>query len=73
MEVELTIPDFCKKNRISRGHYYNLKAQGKAPQELRLGRRVIIPHRCAQEWEAKMLAEQNAQPSRDENHVIRSI
>jgi predicted DNA-binding transcriptional regulator AlpA len=60
MEISYTIPQFAAAYHISRVHYYTLKAQGKAPQEIRLGRRVIITRRAAEEWEERMAKEQNA-------------
>ena len=58
MEFSYTIPQFCASYHFSRVYYYSLKAQGKGPKELRLGRRVVIPRKCAEEWEAQMLASQ---------------
>jgi hypothetical protein len=49
-----TIPQWCAAYHISRGHYYALKERGLAPRELRLGRRVIITRRAADEWELRM-------------------
>ncbi|KWI36353.1 hypothetical protein WM04_06870 [Burkholderia ubonensis] len=60
MEASYTIPQFCAAYHFSRVHYYHLKAQGKGPQELRFGRRVVITLQCAKDWEARMLAEQSA-------------
>lgn len=57
-DLSYTIPQFCAAYHFSRVYYYTLKAQGKAPKELRLGRRVVITRKCAEEWEARMLAEQ---------------
>ncbi|NHZ83951.1 excisionase [Massilia sp. CCM 8695] len=65
MEASYTIPQFCAAYHISRVHYYTLKDQGKVPQELRLGRRVIITRRAAEAWEEKLLKEQNEQPNWD--------
>jgi hypothetical protein len=59
METSYTIPQFCAAYHISRVHYYTLKAADKTPQELRLGRRVIITRRAAEAWEEKMLKDQN--------------
>ncbi|SAK50737.1 hypothetical protein AWB80_01509 [Caballeronia pedi] len=58
MQTSYTIPEFCAAYHFSRVYYYTLKAQGKAPKEMRLGRRVVITRACVEEWEAKMLAEQ---------------
>jgi hypothetical protein len=56
MEPSYTLPQFCAAYHFSRVFYYTLKAQGKGPKELRLGRRVVILRKCAEEWETKMLA-----------------
>lgn len=58
--LSYTIPQFAAAYHISRVYYYTLKAQGKAPQEIRLGRRVIITRRAAEAWEERMAEEQNA-------------
>nr|WP_314623633.1 hypothetical protein [uncultured Noviherbaspirillum sp.] len=58
--LSYTIPQFAAAYHISRAYYYTLKAEGKAPQEIRLGRRVIITRRAAQAWEDSMAKEQNA-------------
>lgn len=55
-----TIPQWCAAYHISRGHYYALKEQGLAPGELRLGRRVIITRRAAEQWEDRMTAQQSS-------------
>ncbi|WP_341313899.1 hypothetical protein WN982_00380 [Paraburkholderia sp. IMGN_8] len=58
--LSYTIPQFCAAYHFSRVYYYTLKAKGKAPKELRIGRRVVITRKCAEEWEAMMLAETQA-------------
>lgn len=58
-DLSFTIPQFCAAYHISQPHYYSLKKAGKAPRELRIGRRVVIPRKSADEWEARMLAEQS--------------
>lgn len=60
METSYTIPQFCAAYHFSRVYYYTLKSQGKAPKELRFGRRVVITRKSVEEWEARMLAEQTA-------------
>ncbi|MDN7503486.1 hypothetical protein QZM43_12180 [Burkholderia orbicola] len=58
MEASYTLAQFCAAYHISRVHYYTLKEQGKAPQEMRLGRRVIITRRSAEAWEERLISEQ---------------
>lgn len=60
METSYTLAQFCQAYHISRVHYYALKQQGKTPEEMRLGRRVIITRRAAEAWEIRMLAEQQS-------------
>ncbi|MDR5772908.1 MULTISPECIES: hypothetical protein [unclassified Caballeronia] len=60
MEASYTIPQFCAAYHFSRVYYYTLKAQGNGPKELRLGRRVVITRKSAEEWEALMLAKQTS-------------
>jgi predicted DNA-binding transcriptional regulator AlpA len=71
MEASYTIPQFCAAYHISRVHYYTLKAQNQTPQEIRLGRRVIITRRAAEAWEEKMQRETN--PSVYETRGIVSL
>lgn len=59
MPVSYTIPQFCDAYHFSRVHYYTLKAQGLAPDEIRLGRRVVITQRAAAQWEDRISAMQN--------------
>jgi len=54
VEASYTIPQFCDAYHFSRVHYYTLKQQGLTPRELRLGRRVVITRRAAEEWEDRM-------------------
>lgn len=56
--VSYTIPQWCAAYHVSRGYYYTLKEQGMAPQEIRMGNRVIILRQSAEKWEEHMLAQQ---------------
>ncbi|KWA79529.1 hypothetical protein WL30_32660 [Burkholderia ubonensis] len=60
MDASYTVPQFCAAYHFSRAQYYVLKEQGKTPQEMRIGRRVVITRRAAQAWEDRMMAEQAA-------------
>ena len=55
-----SIEDFCQRYGFSRGHYYNLKYQGKGPREMKLGRRKIITDQAAADWEQEREAENAA-------------
>lgn len=46
----LTIAQFCEHFGLSLSTYYRLKRDGRGPRELRIGRRVIIPAKTADEW-----------------------
>ena len=52
-----SIDTFCERYGFSRGHYYNLKEQGKTPREMKLGRRKIITDDAATDWEKEREAE----------------
>lgn len=67
MEASYTIPQFCDAYHFSRVHYYTLKQQGLTPKELRLGRRVVITRRAAEEWEDRVSAIQEHKKENFEN------
>jgi hypothetical protein len=50
-----SIPEFCARHNISTGTYYNLKKNGAAPREGRVGKRVIITKEAAAEWRQALL------------------
>ncbi len=56
--VSYTIPQWCAAYHVSRSYYYALREQGNAPQEIRMGNRVIILRRSAEKWEEHMLSQQ---------------
>lgn len=56
----MTIEEFCKRYALSRSRYYELKQQGRTPDELRVGRKTLITVASAREWERRLLAEQRA-------------
>src|SRR4051812_49131960 len=45
-----SISSFCISHGISRSTYYNLKALGDAPREMRVGSRVLITEEASAEW-----------------------
>lgn len=55
--LALTIPDFCQRHGISRAYYYLLKKDGKAPREMKLGRRRMISLEEAAAWRERMADE----------------
>lgn len=48
-QLAYTVPEFCRAFRISERHYFNLRDEGKAPREMRVGRRLISVE-SAQAW-----------------------
>ncbi|WP_321907126.1 hypothetical protein [Paraburkholderia sp. J11-2] len=54
-----TIAEFCDLVRISKGAYFKLKKLGLGPDELHIGRRVIITPAARAAWEAKMTSRQS--------------
>ena len=49
-----TIPEFCRRNSISRAFYYELKKRGLTPREVRdLGRIIRITIEAETEWRAE--------------------
>lgn len=46
----LKIDEFCKKYRLSRRKFYRLKATGRAPDTIKVGRTVMIEDDAIQEW-----------------------
>ncbi len=50
MDQSLTIDEFCKSEKISRAHYFNLRDRGEAPREMRIGRCVRISPEARAAW-----------------------
>jgi predicted DNA-binding transcriptional regulator AlpA len=48
--LAFTIAEFCKAYRISRTAYFRLRAGGKAPREIHVGRRVVISREAVADW-----------------------
>ncbi len=45
-----SIEEFCRRNSISRGTFYNMREAGSGPREKRAMGRVLITKESAQEW-----------------------
>jgi len=45
-----TVPDFCRRHRISVSTYYNLKRAGEAPREMSVANRILITKESAAAW-----------------------
>jgi hypothetical protein len=56
-----TIPEFCRRHRISRAYYYVLKAEGRGPREMRPGAGgtgpILITREEQAEWRRRRTAE----------------
>jgi hypothetical protein len=50
-DASLTIPEFCRAERISVAFYYKLKHQGLGPVEMRLGRSPRITAAARRRWQ----------------------
>ena len=56
--VAWTIPEFCFRNNISQPKYTKLRAEGRGPQEMRLGLNLIrITAEAELEWQRRMQEE----------------
>jgi phage terminase small subunit len=56
-----TVAEFCRRHRISVQFYYQLKKENRAPDEVRLGSRVIITRESAERWRAAREADTKAE------------
>jgi hypothetical protein len=52
-----TIIEFCDAERMSRGMFYKLQAQGKAPRIYYVGNSPRIAHEARLEWRARLEAD----------------
>jgi hypothetical protein len=49
-----SIREFCKRNRLSRTKYYDLKKKGLGPREMHYGNRIRITAEAERDWRVKM-------------------
>lgn len=52
-----SIPQFCSAHNISRGLFYLLKKEGRAPAIMKVGRRTLISTDAAAAWRKRMESE----------------
>jgi hypothetical protein len=52
-----TVIEFCRAERMSRGMFYKLQAQGKAPRIYYVGNSPRISHEARIEWRQQLEAE----------------
>jgi hypothetical protein len=50
---DYTIPEWCKKRRISRGLFYSMLRNGSAPKTLKLNKRRTISPEADAEWQTQ--------------------
>ena len=55
--LAFSIRKFCKLHAISERFYFKLKADGRGPDEIQLGHRVLISREAAARWRAEREAE----------------
>jgi predicted DNA-binding transcriptional regulator AlpA len=48
------IDEFCQRNHISRGTFYNLRKQGNGPRVMKVGGRTIITPEAEDDWRRNM-------------------
>jgi predicted DNA-binding transcriptional regulator AlpA len=49
-----SVSEFCHSHGISRGMFYKLLAEGRAPKAVKIGRRTLISCEAAEEWRRRM-------------------
>lgn len=52
-KLAFTIPEFCAAVKVSRGTFYALDAEGRAPSTFNAGRRRLISVDAARAWVAE--------------------
>lgn len=51
-----TIPEFCRKHRISPSTFFKLQSQGKGPRVLHVGKRSLITKESGADWRRSLEA-----------------
>jgi hypothetical protein len=46
--------EFCDAFRIGHSKYFELKAEGLGPREMRIGRKILISRQSAEDWREMM-------------------
>jgi predicted DNA-binding transcriptional regulator AlpA len=55
-----SVDDFCRAHGISRGMFYKLRRQGKAPREMSVGTHIRISKESAADWRREREADAQA-------------
>ena len=61
--LAFTIPQFCQAHNVSRSQYYEMKKDGSAPVEMKIGRKKLISHESAADWRRRMEVPPDPEPS----------
>jgi len=68
-----TIAEWCKHRRVSISMYYKLRAQGKAPATLPVGRHQTITAEADAAWARERQAEANTEETLTQRAAARKI
>ena len=60
MTMMSSVAEFCHQHGISRGTFYKLAKEGRAPKLAKIGRRTLISSESAAAWRARMERETSA-------------
>jgi hypothetical protein len=61
-KLAFSIPEFCALHRISTSYYFLLRQRNEAPEELRIGRRILISAEAAAAWRTERTKVSNPKP-----------
>jgi excisionase family DNA binding protein len=54
MSMMYSVSEFCQTHGISRGLFYKLLGEGRAPTAVKIGRRTLISKEAAEDWRRRM-------------------
>lgn len=52
----MTLAEFCRRYSLDRSTLFKLRRDGLGPDEIMVGRKILIPNAAAAAWEARMMA-----------------
>ncbi|QGS30215.1 hypothetical protein [Cupriavidus metallidurans] len=55
----MTLAQFCRRYNLDRSTVFKLRRDGLGPDEIQIGRKILITHRAAVEWELQMTLRSN--------------
>lgn len=59
----LTVDEFCRSHRISRGTFYNLLKENRGPRVMKVGTRTLVSAEAAADWRHRMETEATSTPA----------